>query len=467
MVSRAAEMAGLPLPDRPPAARALAEFATGLRYENVPPEAIAMAKRCLIDAVACAVFGARLPWSAIVARQAMSVAARGPCRLQGALEDGLTLPAAAMCLGVFAHAFELDSLRKPGAGVHPGATVALPALMAAQAAGACGRDLIVAIVAGCEVMFRIGKATLHTPESLGFHAPGITGPFGAATAAGFLLGLDAGQLANAYGIAGSLAAGLLAFARSGDGGMVKRLHLGRAAEGGVTAALLARDGFAAPTSILEGEFGVLDAFCDRYDADLLTRDLGIVYEISTLCIKRYACHVTAQVPVEGLRRLMKDHYFSGADIESVAVVASDKVLSHHADRRPRDIMLAQYSLPFCVAVAAYRDPADPRAFSQDVLSDPAIRSLAERIDLRAGMPKGWGVQLCVRLHDGRIFNEQSDTFLGCPEQPMRDEDVAAKFASLTAQEDGAAMRALLKNLQQLEAITDCSRDFHALHRPAG
>ena len=100
MVSRTTEMAGPPLPERPPAARALAAFATGLRYEDVPPDAIAMAKRCLIDAVACAVFGARLPWSAIIERQAMSVAARGPCRLPGALEDGLTLPAAAMCLGL-------------------------------------------------------------------------------------------------------------------------------------------------------------------------------------------------------------------------------------------------------------------------------------------------------------------------------------------------------------------------------
>src|SRR5438445_3156151 len=113
-------------------------------------------------------------------------------------------------------------------------------------------------------MIRIGRATGHTNEARGFHAPGTTGPFGAAVAAGHLLRLDAGRMANALGIAGSLAGGLLEFAR-GDGGMVKRLHLGRASEAGVLAASLAAAGFTGPRTISEGEFGFLRVFCTEFD----------------------------------------------------------------------------------------------------------------------------------------------------------------------------------------------------------
>src|ERR1700704_3204190 len=99
--------------------------------------------------------------------------------------------------------------RRPGTGGHPGATVALPALAMAQAVNASGADLVAAIVAGIEGMFRIGLATKHSAEKIGFHAPGLTGPFGAAAACASLMRLDARQTTNAFGIAGSMAGGLL------------------------------------------------------------------------------------------------------------------------------------------------------------------------------------------------------------------------------------------------------------------
>ncbi len=437
------------------AAARLAAHALALRYEDLTAAAIDAAKSCLIDAVACAVFGARLPWSRIVAAHVADISAPGPCRLTGALEDGLALPAAALALGAYCHAFELDSLRKPGAGVHPGANVALPALLAAQMAGASGRDLIAAVVAGAEVQFRVGKATLHTPEMVGFHAPGITGTFGAATVAGRLLGLTPDQLTNAYGICGSFSSGLLAFAKAGQGGMMKRLHLGRASEGGVSAALLARRGFEAPHAILEGRFGVLDAFCDGSDASLLTAGLGQGFQILSLCVKRYACHVTAQAPVELLRDLMADHGFAGSDIRAMTLTVPDKVLSHHADPSPSDLMLGQYSVPFCVALAAFRDPADPRAFAEDALADAAIADLARRIDLVPGRPKGWSVALEATLADGRRVSGERDGFLGCPERPLDPHGLVRKFRRLTAEADTLAMTRLLERLSTLEAVADC------------
>lgn len=439
-----------------PAARLLADYALALRFEDLSPEVVLAAKACLIDAVACAVFGARLPWSRIVAEHVSAVAAPGPCRLPGALEEGLALPGAAMALGAFSHAFELDSLRKPGAGVHPGATVALPALLAAQLAGASGKELVTAIVAGAEVQFRIGKASLHTPELIGFHAPGITGTFGAATVAGRLLGLTPERLTDAYGICGSFSSGLLAFAKAGQGGMMKRLHLGRAAEGGTSAALLAQRGFEAPHAILEGRFGVLDVFCDGADAGLLTAGLGSGFQLTALCIKRYACHVTAQASVELLQDLMAEHGFAGADIRELTLTVPDKVLSHHAESAPSDLLLAQYSVPFCVALSAFRDPADPASFAEDALADPAITDLARRITLAPGRPKGWSAGLEAVLADGRRIVGERDGFLGCPERPLDAQGLADKFRRLTSHADPARMERLLASLTALESVADCS-----------
>jgi 2-methylcitrate dehydratase PrpD len=437
----------------------LAAYATSLRYSDLPEHVVRLAKHCLIDAVACAVHGSDKPWSRMILDYAETTSGEGKGLLPGALRRAMPPAQAALCLGAFAHAFELDCLRKPGAGVHPGATVALPALMMAQITRATGKDLIAAIVAGCEVMFRIGNASLHTPESIGFHAPGITGPFGAATAAGRLLGLDAKRLANAFGLAGSMTGGILNFAKSHEGGMVKRLHLGKAAEAGIMAASLAGNGFEAPTRILEGSFGILDVFCERSDASLLTKGLGTTYEIEKLCFKRYACHVTAQTPIQLLRDLMRRHAFDGAAIKTLSLVVSDKVLSHHAENRPSDLMLAQYSVPFSLAVSAFRDPEDPQSFSEEILTDKAITELAAGIRLEGGRPKGWGVALTVRLKDGRSFSEEADSFLGCPETPFALVDLERKFQRLTASADPDAMNAVLATIRNIEQVGDCGNLF--------
>ena len=149
----------------------------------------------------------------------------------------LQAPMAAFANGALAHAFEMDNLTWPNTGVHPGATMAMPAIAVAQERGLRGRDLITAaVVAGAEVMIRIGRATKHNNEGRGFHAPGTTGPFGGAIAIGRLLKFDEATMTNALGVAGSLSCGLLEFAKSGSGAKVKRMHLGRAAESGVLAA---------------------------------------------------------------------------------------------------------------------------------------------------------------------------------------------------------------------------------------
>jgi 2-methylcitrate dehydratase PrpD len=440
-----------------PAATTLAEFAAGLHFDSIPTHAIERATHCLIDAVACAMHGARMPWSQILQRQTELVTNHGLLARPITTGPG-AVRETALVWGTQAHAFELDSLCRPSAGVHPGATIALPALALAQARRSSGRALLASIVAGCEVMFRIGAATLHTPEKRGFHAPGLNGPFGAATACGNLLGFSVAQYGNAFGIAGSLSAGLLAFSKATRGGMVKRLHMGRAAESGVLAAQLAAGGFEGPDTVIDGRFGYLQAFCNETLPQRLTEALGSTWKIESLCLKKFACHITAHAPVQLLANLKAQHGFAGVDIAAIRLGVTDKVLSHHTERRPADMMQAQYSVPFLTAISAFRDPNDPNSFAEDTLADAAILRLVDAMDL---VPKsgdthqGWGVEMEVRLKDGRVVADALEIFPGCPEQPFTLEQLRAKFDALTAHAtaDTGRLFDLLKDVASLDDVS--------------
>jgi 2-methylcitrate dehydratase PrpD len=361
----------------------LAQYAAALRYEDLPSEIVTRAKECIADTVAAIICGAGLPWSRIVIAYVERTGPGGKCRILGAGRPSVTAPAAALANGALAHAFELDSLTRPGAGVHPGATLLPPALALAQQQDLGGRALIAAFVAGCEVMVRIGRATGHTNEQRGFHAPGNTGPFGGAVAGGHLLRLDAERMAMALGIAGSLACGLLEFARAGRGGMVKRLHLGRASEGGVLAASLVQDGFTAPDTVLEGPFGFLAVFCREWDVAELTKGLGEHWETGSIALKRYPCHINAHAAVKAITQLQADYGFAGADVEDLAITGSERMATLHNIPEPADLMMAQYSAPFCAALAVYRDPRNPESFAEGALDDPDIRALCRRVTVEA------------------------------------------------------------------------------------
>ena len=413
-------------------------------YADLPAPIVAAAKTCLIDAAACAIFGADLPWSRAIAGMIAASGAAGACAVPG-FDRRLDPRQAALALGAFAHAFELDSLRKPGAGAHPGATVALPAFAVAQAERRSGRDLVAAIVAGCEVSFRIGAATLHTPELEGFHAPGIVGPFGAATASGKLLALSPNELAYAFGIAGSCTGGLLAFARSGQGGMVKRLHLGRAAESGVLAAQLASRGYDGPRTVLEGEFGVLDSFCSKSDPERLTARLGTFFETSlsvhqALCLSRHR---------------------AGADRASARADGGARICGATMSPRSRSRLPRRWRLitassgrpTSCSPSTACRSrsrsrrgaiPPIPPASPTTASTTPAF-STSPRGSKSCPANSGWGAGLAITLSDGRGLTGSIKSFRGCPETPMSLDDIAAKFRKLTRGKPGvdAALDALL------------------------
>jgi 2-methylcitrate dehydratase PrpD len=440
-----------------PAARTLAEFAVGLRYETLPNAVVDRARTCLIDTVGAMTFGTTLPWSRIIIEyvQRTSLPGKGsivgtPHKVRGQM--------ASLANGVLAHSFELDSLCQPGVGVHPGASLTAPGIPVAQAQGRSGKELLTAFVAGFEVMYRIGDATCHSSETIGFHNPGLTGVFGGAIVTGLLMKLDVDRMTHALGIAGSLCSGLLEFSRSG--GMVKRLHVGRAAESGALAATLAREGFTGPATILEGQFGFLAAFAKERDAARLTRGLGDEWHTLKTMLKRYSCHITAHVPVTAALELKAKHGFSGSDVASVVVAADEKVLSHHNITEPQDIMMGQYSVPFCVALALHKDPLDPRVFGDESVSDPSIRETCRRTTVtRIPADKArhrFSAIVTVRLKNGRELTSEMHEFPGMPSRPLTRDELRAKFMKLTAGTTAfnpEAVFARLEKLEEQESVT--------------
>ena len=434
-------------------AHTLAAYATSLKYEQIPAEVVTRAKACIIDTFAVTSFGASLPWSRIVSEYARRNSAPGKASVLGTALK-VRAPFAALANGAAGHAFEMDSLSMPGVGVHTGTSMLAPGLAVAQARGASGKELITAFVAGAEIMYRIGDASRHSPEKIGFHAPGLTGVFGGAIAAGLLMKLDTARLAYALGVGGSLCSGLLEFSKSG--GMVKRLHLGRAAEGGVMAAALAREGFTGPAQVFEGKFGLFKTFCNEVDMPRLTAGLGTTWHTMKTMMKRYPCHITAHVPVTAVLELKAAHGLKGDDIAEITVAGSEKMVSHHNITEPQDISMAQYSTPFCVALAFYRDPLDPKQFSDASLADEKIRALCRKVRVEADnelvRENQFAARLTVKLNNGKVITHEVEVFPGMPRRPLTEAELREKYDRVVTGIAPATAARLFEQFSALETV---------------
>jgi 2-methylcitrate dehydratase PrpD len=443
------------------ATQRLAHYAVNLRYGHIPDEVIDRAKACILDILAVSLYGSTKPWS----RAAISfVRASGTKGRSTVLAQKWQASAAQATFanGAMAHAFELDNVRQPGAGVHPGATAFLPAFAMAEEKNADGKALLTAFVAACEVVSRIGVAAGNSLERRGFHAPALTGTFAGAAAAGRLMGLSEKQMVHAFGIAGSYSGGLMEFSRSKEGAMIKRLHLGKAAEGGVNAALLASKGFAGPESVLEGKFGFCRAFSDAPQLAALTARLGRDFETMNICIKCCACHINAHAPIEALAKLRAAHEFDNEEIKEITVGGIEKLVTHHAIYAPTDLMTAQYSIPFCVALSLYHDPMDPASFDDPKVHDKKILAMAKRVRLEvdgAIEEQGWdrAARVTVALKDGRRFSALVIHFRGAPQNPLSADELEQKARRLT--------RSLLAP-RQLDRLIDTVFNLEKLQRAA-
>jgi 2-methylcitrate dehydratase PrpD len=414
-------------------------------------------------------YGSTKPWSQTVIGLVRDAGLRGHSTILS--EKFLAQPAqATFANGVMAHAFELDNVRQPGAGVHPGATAFVPAFAVAEEKGADGKLLITAFVAACEVMSRIGVAAGNSLERRGFHAPGLTGTFGAAIAAGKLLDLNEGEMVNALGIAASYSGGLIEFSRCREGAMIKRLHLGKAGEGGVTAALLASRGFAGPESVLEGKFGFCQTYSDSPELSYLTHRLGREFESLNICIKRCACHINAHAPIEALEKLRAEFHFKPEEVREINVGGIEKLVTHHAIYQPHDLMAAQYSIPFCVALSLFDDPTDPQSFDEKKLKDKKVLNLMQKVRLKVDHEierKGWdrAARVTVALANRRRESALVIHFKGTPGNPMSQMEVEDKALKLTREVlTRHQSERLVDEVRDLEKLPDVSRIGKFLRR---
>lgn len=439
----------------------LAGYAVNLEFRQIPSEVVERAKACMLDTLAVSLYGSTKPWSKAVSDFVIASGAQGNATIFGNKKKA-SAERAALANGTMAHAFELDNVRQPGAGVHPGATGFLPAFAVAEEVRANGKALLTAFVAACEVMSRIGVAAGNSLERRGFHAPGLTGTFGAAIAAGRLLGLNEKKLVNALGIAGSYSGGLIEFSRCQEGAMIKRLHLGKAAEGGVTAAKLASRGFAGPESVLEGKFGFCRSYSDSPRLQYLTYRLGRVWESLNICIKRCACHINAHAPIEALRSLRDEFGFEPEDIRGIEIGGIEKLVTHHANYQPKDLMMAQYSIPFCVALSCYFDPTDPANFNEQKLKDKKILAMMRKVRLKVDREieaKGWDRAARLTVNVGRSGRHSKLVihFKGAPGNPLSAAEVEDKAQKLTcAILSPRQFDRLVYSVANLEKVADVS-----------
>jgi 2-methylcitrate dehydratase PrpD len=210
--------------------------------------------------------------------------------------------------------------------------------------------------------------------------------------------------------------------------------------------------------VLEGRFGFLRVFCDEYSVNDLTRDLGDTFLTMSVYMKRFPCHGTAQTALQAIQELRAEYSFAGDNISSIEVEGSAQMAERHNILSPREIMQAQYSVPFSVALACYRDPLDPRSFDSVALEDRRILSLCRRVRLsvlREDLRKtSDSCSVTVVLEDGRKIRRTVHDFRGTPTNPASRADLFEKFSILTRDCSKTALNGMFDRLQNLEHETD-------------
>jgi 2-methylcitrate dehydratase PrpD len=427
------------------------------------------AKNCVLDTVGCALFGSPEPWSRIMAAEMLAEAARGDSTLIGA-RGTVTAPAAALCNGTAAHGFELDD-HLDEAIVHPGAIIVSATLAAAEAVKASGARLLLGIVAGYEFANRLGLALGVTPSQRGWHKTSVAGPVGAAVGVATVMKLTVEQMQCAVGLACAAASGTKAFAAGEGGGMEKRMHAGRAAEAGVRMAQLAARGYTAPPGAVEGRFGLLDVMSgDKARPELLSAGLGAKWAVEHVYIKLYPCCAWIQAAAQQLVDLRGPRPLKAGEVGSVRVGVSAYAKAQNGNPAPRDTMGAQFSIPYCTALALTGDPADPAEYDDAAINDAARRALAQRVEIfvdpemEAAYPRHYGARVELEIMGGERLSAAKLDPHGMPADPCTQQELEEKFVKLASRVKSSAEAArILAEVRRLDRAPDV-RSLTALLR---
>jgi 2-methylcitrate dehydratase PrpD len=445
--------------------QALARFSSHLKFEDLPPNIVEAFKTYLLDGIGCGIFGSTQPWSKIVNGMIKEEKGKRESTLWLERFKGPS-SSVSLGLGVMIHSFDFDDYHN--AKIHPGAVVIPAALSMGERLEVSGKRTLTAMVAGYETMVRVALATgPNSSRERGWHLTGTTGTFGAAAAAGNLLGLSQDGMASSLGLAGSQSAGLWAF--NVDGAMSKRFHPGRSSQSGVISALLASRGFTGPSQILEAEDGgFFKAMSEVANPSLVFEDLGEKFLSIETNIKPYACCASAHSSIDGIIGLTKVHGFRPAEVEKIYVrTARGVILQCGFQYKPLSVLQAQMSLQYCVAVSLLEGQVLIEQFSEKKISDPEILSLARRVEVILDpeidqlYPEKFASRVEVVLKNGRRFETRVDSPLGSPERPMTFEKVAEKFKSLAgrvmSEDQTDALVERVESFDQLKSMDDLTR----------
>jgi len=413
-------------------ARRLAEFVAGLRFEDIPVKTVEKAKQLVLDIVRLALIGSRLPCGERTREVFRQIGGKEESTVL-AFGDRLPAPNAAYVNGTAAHGLENDDTHV-AAIHHPGVTIIPAVLAVAERQGFSGKALLKGVIAGYEVMIRLGVAL--SPSLLGdrgFHPTAVIGHFGAAAGVANLLELSAAETAHALGIAAAYASGLENWL---SGGMIKSIHAGKAAKAGVEAALLAEAGITGPKEIFEGKNGFCHGFTNSYDLHMITAELGTEWKTDEVHLKPHATCRHTQACIEAAATIAAEHNLGPEDLTSVEVYTSPLMGKLLANLAPTDVIEAQSSMPFTVATALFKGGA--QVLKDFVLFDDIVQaqknsdvlSLAKRIQLKADTafnPQTGEGRVTIRVKDGQVYTKQVDVIRGSPDNPFTMGEVRDRF----------------------------------------
>lgn len=450
-------------------AERLAAWGTGVI--DVPAEVTHAAKRHLLDGLGTALGAHRRGAAAPAVTVARELGGPAEATLLGT-RDKVSAPAAGLANGTLVHALDFDDTHAGGL-VHATAVVLPAAFAVGQRVRADGTDVLTAAVVGYETACRVAAAAPHGFHARGLHATMVAGVFSSALVAARLMQLDTGQAANALGIAGSQAGGLLAFLSTGAS--TKQLHPGFATQAGIISARLAAAGATGPTTVFDGPHGVYDALSTgKIDLDQVTEGLGERWETTRIGIKPYPACQLSHATIAAVSDAMRRSGFTADDVVAVRAQVHPDSAAVVCDTsrdlaRPATPYAAKSSLPWSVAAVLVDGSVDVDTFSGAHLARADIADLAGRVTWEIiGSPSTVAADAAgtveVTLRDGSAVIGHVDRSPGGETNPLGRHDLVAKFE---ANVGGPAPELVhvLENLEEqpdLEHLTDLAADAVAI-----
>ena len=441
------------------ATRQLGRYISTSRYQDLPPAVVHEAIRSLVNLMGCAIGGANHESVDITLASLLPFAGAPQASIAGRTERTDCL-LAALTIGISSHVLDFDDTH-PDILLHPSGPVAAALFPLAEFRGASGTDFLNAFVIGVEVECRVARAIQPSHYENGWHMTGTAGIFGAAAACASLLGLDEIQSTWALGIAASQSAGL----REMFGSMCKSLHVGRAAQGGLTAALLAQRGFTSSDTALEGSRGFIHVLSSTPTISALTATLNEDWELLRNTYKPYACGLVIHPSLDGCIQLSTEHGLRAEDIDQIELTVHPLALELTGKRTPNSGLEGKFSVFHGAAIAIIDRAGGEVQFSDARVTSPEVVTLRAKVQAHVDPAMGLDqAAITVWCKNGVRHSLRLEHCAGSQKQPLTDAQLDTKFLDLSEPVLGlrahaalAALRGLPNSHHAGEVALKCSR----------